>query len=122
MLVSRRASRAWEEPHCPARTRISASSLLTKPKSGARSSALRILSRRDAPALSLGGLDAESLRDRGELVAHLLNAGGELVRATQIDDLAGDSQPGWNGRMRMTFLADVAGNACSDRDPHSARR
>jgi len=55
----------------------------------ARSSALRILSRRDVPALSLCGLDPESLRDRGELVADLLNAGGELMRATQIDGLAG---------------------------------
>jgi hypothetical protein len=45
----------------------------------------------DAPALSLCGLDPESLRDRCELVADLLNAGGELVRATQIDDLAGHS-------------------------------
>src|SRR5262245_21852142 len=40
---------------------------------------------------SLGGLDPERLRDRGKLLADLLNAGGELVRAAQIDDLAGHS-------------------------------
>src|SRR5215472_3787338 len=42
---------------------------------------------------SLCGLHPESLRDRGELVADLCNAGRELVRATQIDDLAAHRQP-----------------------------
>ena len=36
---------------------------------------------------SLCGFYPERLRDCSELVADLLNAGGELVRATQIDDL-----------------------------------
>ena len=35
----------------------------------------------------LCGLHPERLRDRGELVADLLDAGGEFGRATDIDDL-----------------------------------
>jgi hypothetical protein len=37
----------------------------------------------------LCALDPERLRDRGELVADLLDAGGEFGRAADIDDLAG---------------------------------
>jgi hypothetical protein len=37
----------------------------------------------------LCGLDLERLRDRGELVADLLDTGGEFGWATDVDDLAG---------------------------------
>src|SRR6516165_6587394 len=50
---------------------------------------------------SLCGLHPESLRDRGELVADLLNAGGELARAAQIHDLAGLRQPACNRRIGL---------------------
>src|SRR5262249_33418637 len=70
---------------------------------------------------SLCGLHPESLRDRGELVADLLNAGGELPRATQIHDLAGLRQPACNRRIGLNHGADVGGNAFAQRHRHSAR-
>src|SRR5262247_677029 len=60
---------------------------------------------------SLCGLHPESLRDRGELVADLLNAGGELARAAQIHHLAGLRQPAGNRRIGLDHGADVGGNA-----------
>src|SRR5262249_33665878 len=59
--------------------------------------------------------------DRGELVAHLLDAGGELARAAQIHDLAGLSEPAGNRRIGLDHGADVGGNAFAQRHRHSAR-
>src|SRR5262245_47463278 len=59
----------------------------------------------------LRGLDAERLRDRSKLVADLLDAGGELGRATQVDDLAAHSEPGGHGWIGLDHRTDIGGDA-----------
>ena len=47
----------------------------------------------------LRGLHAKHLGDSGKLVVEFLDAGGELVRPADIDDLAGGFQLGRDGRI-----------------------
>ena len=54
----------------------------------------------------LRGLDAEHLGDVGELVAHLLDAGGELGRPANVDHLAG-------GASRCAMVGSAAITACT---------